>query len=266
MAYLWKEGLEQARGMGLWIGLGLVMLTSIFLIAEARTYPDELAFEALLLSLYDINIYLLPLFALFIASFAVFQEKELKTLMILLTKRESHLSFLVKKSFAIQFVVLAAFVLGYFVLALFMKAFLSFQITSFLTFLFIIVIFLLIFNQLGILLGTVCKSKMQLVGANVLVWFVTVFLLDLMFLYFLPAVSYDNVQVFSWFYFLNPIHAMRFYLETSLGLFSMDHLSRLLNEMIFMDVRYFLLINVITWPGLFFLLSTKFRHGGELRD
>ncbi|WP_438316475.1 copper ABC transporter permease [Sporosarcina sp. FA9] len=266
MMYIWKEFLEQTRGKGLWLGLGMLMLTSLFLIAEARAFPADLGFEAMLLSLFDMNMYLLPLFAMFLASFSIFQEKELKTSMILLTKKESTMSFVFKKSVAIQLVLLTAFVSSYFVLALFMKVFLVFHITSFLHFILVIIIFLLIFNQIGVFLGVACNTKMQLVGANILTWFFVVFLFDLMFLYFLPAVTFENLRFFSWTYFLDPIHTLRFYLESSLGLYALSHMSRLMEKFVFMDIRVFLLINAVLWPALFFGLSTLFRNGGTIDD
>ncbi|MTW87597.1 copper ABC transporter permease [Virgibacillus dakarensis] len=266
MPYIWKEALEQTRGKGLWLGLAMIMLTSIFLIAEARSFPADLGFEALLLSLYDMNIYLLPLFAIFLASFSIFQEKELKTSMILLTKKESVITFIVKKSTAIQLVMITAFISAYFILALFMKAFLHFHLTSFFYFILVIVVFLLIFNQIGLFLGSICKTKMQLVGANILTWFFVIFLIDLAFLYALPAASFDNLRVFSWVYFLNPIHAMRFYLETELGLFGMTHMSQIMEKFVFIEPWIFLIINAFVWPLLFFALTVVFKNGGEHHD
>lgn len=264
--YVWKEFLEQTRGKGMWLGIGVLILATIFLIAEARSFPADLGFEAMLLSVFDMNMYILPLFVMFLASFSIFQEKELKTSMILLTKRESTFTFLLKKSLSIQLVLTAVFIGAYFVLALFMKAFLAFHLVSFLHFLLVITVFLLIFNQLGIFLGVVCNTKMQLVGANILTWFFVVFLFDLMFLYFLPAVSFDNLRFFSWVYFLDPIHTMRFYLETNLGLFSLTHMSRMMEKFVFMDMRVFLAINAVLWPGLLFGLSNLFRNGGTIDD
>lgn|SRR5690625_157987 len=266
MAYLWKEALEQARGKGIWLGIGVLMLTSIFLIGEARSFPEELGFEAHLLSLFDMNLYILPLLAMFLSSFSVFQERELKTSMILLTKKESYFSFLLKKSLSIQMVIVSLFVLAYFVLALFMKGFLAFNITGFLHFLLVIIIFLVIFNQLGILLGTICKTKMQLVGTNVLIWFFIVYLIDLMFLYFLPMITFDNLRFYSWIYFLDPIHTLRIYLESSLGLFGLSDMSRMMEGFIFMEPWIFLVINTILWPSAFFILSIFIRKGGKIID
>ena len=264
--YIWKEFLEQTRGKGLWLGMIVLVIASLFLIAEARNFPSDLGFEAMLLSVFDMNIYLLPLFAMFLSSFSIFQEKELKTSMILLTKKESNLSFLFKKTVSIQIVLISLFLGSYLVLAIFMKFFLSFHTASFLYFLLVMAIFLLIFNQIGILLGTASSSKMQLVGANILVWFFIVFLYDLIFLYFLPIVNLANIRFFSWLYFLDPIHTMRFYLEMSFGLFSLDQMSRMMEKFIFLDMNIFLLVNAILWPVVLFLLTAAFRNGGTIHD
>src|SRR5690625_8002744 len=89
MPYIWKEWLEQVRGKGLWLGLAMVMVASLFLITEARSFPADVGFEAVLLSLFDMNIYLLPLFTMFIASFSIFQEEELETDMIQIGRASS---------------------------------------------------------------------------------------------------------------------------------------------------------------------------------
>lgn len=266
MTYIWKEWLEQSRGKGLWIGLAMVALTSIFLIGEVKYYPVDLGFEAFLLSLFDMNVYLISLFAMFLSSFSIFQEKELKTAMILLTKKESYLTFLFKKTIAIQFVTIVSFVGGYFVLALIMKMLLPFHLASFLYFILTTVVFLIIFNQIGLFIGSVCKTKMQLIGGNILAWFLFVFLIDLAFLYFLPVVTFDNIRLFAWVYFLDPLHTLRFYLETNLGLFSISHMSRTMEKFIFMDGWKFLLMNTIFWPVIFFALGIVLKSGVENHD
>jgi len=266
MPYIWKEWLEQVRSKGLWFGLAMLMLTSLFLIAEARSFPADLGFEVLLLSLFDMNLYLIPLFTMFLASFSIYQEKELKTDMILLTKKESAMSFLFRKSIAIQFSLLAAFVGAYFILAFFMIGFLSFHIMSFVHFIIGLIVFVIIFNQIGIFLGTISRTKMQLISINILTWFFVVFLIDLIFLYILPTITFDNLRLFSWIYFLDPMHTVRFYLEVNLGMFSMSHMSRLMEKFVFMDAWIFLLINIIVWPLIFFGLSLLFKKRGGRHD
>ncbi|MDL2343038.1 ABC transporter permease subunit [Deinococcus sp. MIMF12] len=263
MHYVWKEALEQTRGRGLWLGLGLVTLISLFLVAEARGYPSDLGFEALLMGLFDMNVYLLPLLAMFLSSFSVYQERELKTLLILLTRRESNFSFLYRKSLALQLIIILAFVSLYLLLALPMKFSLLFRPDSFLAFLLILAAFLLIFVQIGVFLGSVCRNKMQLIGANIVTWFVLVFLLDLAYMYFLPLVDYGNVQIFSWLYFLNPLHALRMTLENQLGLFTMTGLSRMMQGLVFLPPVAFTVINVVLWPLVFFGLALAARQGAQ---
>lgn len=125
---------------------------------------------------------------------------------------------------------------------------------------------LLIFNQMGIFLGSIARSKMQLVGANIILWFFFVFLLDLIFLYVLPAIDYNNVETFAWFYFLDPLHPLRFLLETELGLFALENLSTMLRDFIVMSPWTFFFINITLWPGLFFLFSLLARRVGDNHD
>ncbi|KOP71740.1 ABC transporter permease [Cytobacillus praedii] len=263
MNYIWKEWLEQSRGKGLWLGLAMVILTSIFLLVEARSYPDALGFDAFLLSLHGMNVYLIPIFGLFLSAFSIFQERELKTSMILLTKKESYRTLLLKKSLAIHCVIISVFVVWYFVLAIFMKWFLQFHLASFLFFLGTVIVLLLIFNQIGLFLGSICNTKMQLIGAVIFTWFFFIFLIDLVFLQYVSSVSYENVKLFSWLYFLDPIHTLQLFLETSLGLFSLNNMSRLMEKMIWMQPWKFLLIDIVLWMVIFFEMSILLRSKGE---
>lgn len=266
MTYIWKEWYEQSRGTGLWIGLAMVLFISVFLMGEAKHYPVDLGFEAYLLSLFDINIYLIPLFSMFLSSFSIFHEKELKTAMILLTKKESYFTFVLKKSIAIQSVTILTFISGYFVLAMMMKMLLPFHLASYLHFLLSTAVFLLIFNQIGIFIGSICKTKMQLIGSNIIAWFIFIFLIDLLFLQSLSFITFDNIRIFSWLYFLDPLHTIRFYLETSLGLFSLSHMSGIMEKFAFMSMWKFLAINAIVWPTLFFVLTIVLKSGVENHD
>ncbi|MGO4888457.1 ABC transporter permease subunit [Anaerobacillus sp. MEB173] len=263
MNYIVKEWKELSRGKGLWLSIAMVALVSVFLLLEARTFPLEQGFEVYLLSLYDMNVYLLPLLSLFLSAFAIMQEKEMKTLMMVMTKKESYRSFLLKKSLSIHVITLGLFIGLYFIMAVPMKLYLSFSVTSFLTFLLTVIIYLLIFNQIGIFIGSICTSRMQLVGAAVFTWFFFIFLVDLIFLYYLPAVSYDNVTMFSVFYFLDPLHAIRFFFETSLGIFSLEYMSRLMEKLVWMSPAKFLLVNVIIWIIVAFELAVQLHSKGE---
>lgn len=241
----------------------MIVLVSVIVLLQSRSFPPEQGFEVFLLSLYEMNVYLIPLLSLFLASFSIMQEKENKTLMMLVTKKESYGSFLLKKSIAVQAVTLLVVIGWYFVFALPMKIFLVFHVAAFLAFLLATLVLLLVFNQIGVFLGSVCSTRMQLVGANIFTWFFLVFLLDLGFLYSLPSVSYDNVKVFSLFYFLDPLHTLHFYLETALGLFPLDHLSRLMQKMVWLAPAKFLLLDFVIWSALAFGLAVGLRSRGE---
>ncbi|MFT9846791.1 ABC transporter permease [Aneurinibacillus sp. REN35] len=263
MNYVWKEWKEQSRSKGIWLAVSMIILISFFLLLQSRSFPSEQGFQVFLMSLYDMTVFFLPLLSLFVASFAIMQEKEQKTLFILLTKKESYRTFLLKKSLAVQCVTLLLFIGWYFLFALFVKFFLSFDPGAFLTFLVTTLSLLVIFTQLGLLLGSVCTTRMQLIGANIFVWFFFLFLADIIFLYSLPGVSKENVTLFSVFYFLDPLHTLRFYLETSLDLFPLDHLSRLMEDMLWLSPAKFLLLDLLIWVVLSFEMAVLLHSKGE---
>ncbi|WP_047153614.1 ABC transporter permease subunit [Aneurinibacillus tyrosinisolvens] len=263
MMYAWKEWNELSRGKGMWIALSMIALISVFILLQSRSFPADQGFEVFLLSLYEMNVYIIPLLGMFLSSFSLMQEKEQKTLMILLTKRESYFSFLVKKTFAIQGIILLTLVAWYFILALPAKFLLSFSPGGFFSFLGAVILLTAIFNQLGLFLGSVCSTRIQLVGANIFVWFFFLFLIDLLFLGYLPSVTKENIFLFSIFYFLDPLHTIHLYLESSLGLFPLNHLSRLMEKMIWASPAVFLLADAVIWIGAVFLLSIWLHRKGE---
>ncbi len=263
MTYIEKEWKEQTRGKGLWLSLCIVALVCTGVLLQSRSFPAEQGFEVFLLSLYEMNVYLLPLVSLFLASFAILQEREQKTLTILLTKKESYYRFLWKKSVAVHGVLLAVFTGWHFVFALPMKWLLPFHLGSFLAYLITVLALLAMFTQMGLFLGSVCHTRMQLVGANIFVWFFFVFFLDLGFLYVLPAVTTDNVWLFSLLYFLDPLHALHFYLETSLGLFPLEHMSRLMQKFVWWPPAAFVGLDLLVWVAVTFGLAGWLRVKGE---
>lgn len=266
MIYVWKDWKEQSRGKGIWLSLSIVILVSLFVLFQSRTLPLQQGFQVFLLSLHEMNVYLLPILSMFMASFSVLQEKEQKTLLILLTKKESYVSFLLKKSLAIQTISLGVFMGWYFLLALPSKFVFLLNANHFIGFLFSTAALLLIFNQFGILWGTVCSNRMQVVGANLFTWFFFTFLMDLISLYILPYIDYENVKIFSVLFFLNPVHTLHFYLETSLGLFPLDHMSRLMDKMVWLSPRTFLILNMVFWMGLSIFLSIVLERKGNRYD
>lgn len=266
MNYIWKDWKELSRGKGIWLSLSILILFSIFILLQSKSLPLEHGFQVFLLSLHDLNVYLIPLLSLFISSFSIMQEKEQKTMLILLTKKESYSSFLAKKSISVHIITLAVFISWYFILALISKMYFIFQATHFFAFLLSVAILVIIFNQLGILWGSICSNRMQAVGANLFTWFFFIFLIDLVSLFFLPYIHYENVTLFSFFYFFDPIHTIHFYLETTLGLYPLDHMSRIMEKMVWTSPSIFMLMNLLLWVSLPFGLSLGLGRKGNYYD
>ncbi|MEH7074809.1 ABC transporter permease subunit [Neobacillus drentensis] len=264
MTYIWKEWKELSRGKGLWLALSTAMIISVFILWQSKSLPSNQGFEVYLVSLYEMNVFLIPLLSLFISSFAVIQEKEQKTLMIILTKKESYRSFFLKKTIGVQLITVLMFLCWYFALALPMKFVFFFHVSSFWVFLLTFLTLLIIFNQIGLFLGSICDNRMQLIGANILTWFFFIFILDLLFLYFLPRVNEENITAFSVVYFLDPLHTLHFYLETALGLYPLDHMSRLMKKMVWLPPKYLLPITLLVWLTLSFELSIRLRRRGGI--
>ncbi len=252
MIYLIKEWKELSRGKGLWLSIMMILFISIFVLLETRTLPSEYGFTIFLLSLYEMNLFFIPLIGLFISSFSLMQEKELKTLMMLTTKKESYASFLLKKSIAIHAITLGIFISIFLIVAILTKFSFSLHPAHFLYFLAAVSILLIIFNQIGLFLGSVCQNRMQLIGANIFTWFFFLYLVDSVFLYFLPDIHFENVKLFSFFFFLDPIHANQFFLDTALDVFSLEHMSRLMENMVWTSPTIFLILNVLIWVLLSF--------------
>ncbi|CAG7641530.1 hypothetical protein PAESOLCIP111_04242 [Paenibacillus solanacearum] len=247
--YVWKEWKEMSRSKGLWMALIVVAVLSVLMLLQSRTLPSDQGFRVFLLSLYEMNVYLIPLLGLFTASFSILQEKEQKTLHMLLTKKESYGRFLLRKSAAVQCVTAAVYMIWYLMLVLPLRLNFAFDFPAYFHFLLAIAALLFVFNQIGIGLGCLCGTRMQLIGANLLVWFTLIFLSDLAFLYVLPGVTHANIFAFSLFYFVDPLHTFHFYLETSLGFLPHGHLSRLMEQMVWLPPRMFLLLDTVIWAG-----------------
>ncbi|HYK73363.1 MAG TPA: ABC transporter permease subunit, partial [Pseudoneobacillus sp.] len=189
-----------------------------------------------------------------------FQEKEQKTLIMLLTKRETFASFLWKKSISIWVTLLVPILTWFFVYLVPLKFLLIIDFKSYLYFLVALSTIVLIFLQLGALIGSISRSRMQIVGITVFVWFYFFFLHDFMMLSFLEKVTYENVKLFSFFYFLNPFQAARVYLEGGMGVLSVGHMSKLLQTFLWTKPSLFLIGCLVFWVAVSYLLSVLFHR------
>lgn len=265
MHYIWKEWKENSRGKGLWLSFAIIVLVSISLLLRSSALSFDQGFYVLLINLFDALIYFIPILSLFLSAFALFQEKEQKTLIMLLTRRDHFTSFLFKKSMAVYTVLLGPILLWFFLYLLPLKFFFLIDVPAYLSFLAAVVCLVLVFTQLGILIGSISRSRMQIVGVTIGIWFYFFFLHDFLLLSFLAEVTHENVKVFSSFYFLNPLQSARMFLESSLGIYSFDHMSKLLQSFMWLKPGLFLLINVTLLVIISFIVGAVFhrREGSE---
>lgn len=260
MYYIWKEWKENIKGKGLWISFGIIVLVSISLLFKSSALSFEQGFNVLLINLFDAFVYFIPIICLFLGAFTLFQEKEQKTLIMLLTGRDSFNSFLFKKSAAVQVIFTVPIILWFFLYLLPIKFFFQIDGIGYIAFLLSLICLIMIFTQLGILIGSISRSKMQIVGFTVAVWFYFFFLHDFILLSFLPDVSYENVKLFSAFYFLNPLQAARMFLESSLGVYSFDHMSKLLQSFMWLKPSLFLAGNLAILLLISYFIAAVFHR------
>jgi ABC-type transport system involved in multi-copper enzyme maturation permease subunit len=265
MHYIWKEWKENLKGKGLWLSFAIIVIVSIALLFRTTALSIDQGFYVLLINLFDAFVYFIPILCLFLGAFALYQEKEQKTLIMLLTRRDDFKSFLLKKSTAVQSMLLGPIIAWFLVYFLLVKFFFESDGASFASFLLSLICMILIFTQLGILIGSISTSRMQIVGFTVAVWFYFFFIHDFILLSVLPDITYENVKVFSSIYFLNPLQGARMFLESSLGVFSFDHMSKLLQNFMWMSPILFLLGNLVLMLVVSFMAAIVF-HRKEVSE
>ncbi|MBP2243230.1 ABC-2 type transport system permease protein [Cytobacillus eiseniae] len=265
MHYIWKEWKENIKGKGLWLSFGIIILVSVGLLFKSFTLSFDQGFYVLLINLFDAFVYFLPLLCLFLGAFSIFQEKEQKTLIMLLTRRDSFTSFLFKKSLAVHSMLIVPIFLWFFVYLIPAKFFFQVDLKSYFAFLVSIICIIVVYTQIGLLIGSISRSRMQIVGFTIGIWFYFFFIHDFILMSFLPDISYENVKLFSAVYFLNPIQAARMFLESSLGVYSFDHMSKLLKSFMWLKPGVFLLANGSILLVVSFIIAIIFhrKEGSE---
>src|SRR5690606_16935347 len=103
------------------------------------------------------------------------------------------------------------------------------------------------FLQIGAAIGSFSRSRMQIIGYTIFVWFYFFFLHDFILLSLLSDVTYESVKLFSSMYFLNPLQSVRMFLETGMDVYSFGHMSRLLQAFMWTKPVFFLLGNLLFW-------------------
>jgi ABC-type transport system involved in multi-copper enzyme maturation permease subunit len=247
MHYIWKEWKENIRGKGLWLSLSIIVLISVSILFRSSNLSMDKGFYILLINLFDTVIYFIPILCLFIGAFSIFQEKEQKTLIMLLTKKDHYAAFLFKKTLGLYTVILLPLLVWFFVYLLLLKFNFQLDMKGYFIFVFSIICLALIFLQIGAAIGSFSRSRMQITGYTIFVWFYFFFLHDFLLLSFLPHVTHENVEMFSAIFFLNPLQSVRMFLETGMGVYSFGHMSRLLQAFMWTKPIFFLLGNLFFW-------------------
>ncbi|PLR79027.1 copper ABC transporter permease [Bacillus sp. V3-13] len=247
MYYIWKEWKESIRGKGFWLAGIIIVVLSAALLFQSSVLSFDKGFYIVLINLFDAFIYVIPVLCLFLSAFSVYQEKEQKTLIMLLSKQESYFTFLVKKSLAIHVVLTGLILIWFFIYLVPLKFYFQPDLSAYLTFIFAVLCLMIVFIQIGAFIGSIGRSKIQIVGFTVLIWFYFFFLHDIVLLSLLPDVSYENVKLFSAAFFLNPIQAVRVYLESGLGVYTSGHMSKLFESFLWTKPAIFLTANLVIW-------------------
>src|SRR4051812_16811017 len=164
MHYIWKEWKENIRGKGLWLSLSIIVLLSISILFRTTNLSFDKGFYILLINLFDTLIYFIPILCLFIGAFSIFQEKEQKTLIMLLTKKDNYPSFLLRKSLGLYTVVLGLLVTWFFGYLLLLKFNFQLDIKSYFIFVISVLCMALVFLQMGAAIGSFSRSRMQIIG------------------------------------------------------------------------------------------------------
>ncbi|MCM3586800.1 ABC transporter permease [Mesobacillus maritimus] len=260
MNYIWKEWKESIRSKGLWLSLAIMIIVSLLMLSRSSGHGVEQGYYILIMNLFESLLYFIPILCLFLGAFSVFQEKEQKTLVMLLTKQESTFTFLFKKSIALQTVLIVPVFIWFFLYLVPLKFFFQVQLTDYGFLLATIIGLMLVFTQLGVLIGSYSRSRMQIAGIAVIIWFYFFFLHDFALLSVLPNITHDNVQLFSVAYFLNPIQTVRMFLESGLGIYSFGNMSRLLESFMWLTPSLFFLFNLLFWLILSFAGAVLFHR------
>jgi ABC-2 type transport system permease protein len=143
---------------------------------------------------------------------------------------------------------------------LFLKFYFQIDAKGYFIFVLAIISLAIIFLQMGAAIGSFSRSRMQIIGYTIFVWFYFFFLHDFMLLSYLPNVTFEKVKPFSVGFFLNPLESVRMYLETGMGVYSFGHMSRLLEAFMWTSPAVFLLGCLCFWLFISYLIAIIFHR------
>lgn len=251
MATIRKEWKEFYRTSLIYLVVGLIILTSTFVLLQFTGMDVNVSFRSGLVPVFQTSLYFLPLIALAYGALAMANEKTDRTLPILLARGISVKRFVLKK-FASLFAVFLPVVVGSYFLAMIPARFIFCRlvVSDLLYFLLSVLILSTVFLALGMLIGAWINQKLRLIGAVIGVWLILLCLFDLVLMYVMPHVSISQVFVFSLVYFLSPINAVQYFLLSLLNIFQLSDLSAYYKQLTFQMPGLVVLSNLVFWVSV----------------
>ncbi len=266
MEFVLKEWKEMYRSRIIFSSVALIFAISLLIIRQMMGYNSEITFSQMSVPLFQENLYFIPLLSMIIASFSIQHEQLQKTLPILLTRYLSPNLFFIKKSIALHLITSSTLIISYFFVLFFSKFFMHVSIGNFTYFILSMLFISIIYVQIGCFLGSITENRIQLLSYILIIWFFSLFVYDLVLMYYVPTIQSSDVLLFSIFYFLSPINTIRYFLYVKLGIFDLDSFPAFFNEFTFQTPSLILLLNLILFVGAFFGAGLRAIKKGGIKE
>lgn len=266
MQFVLKEWKEMYRSKIIFSAVVLILVVSLLIARQMIGYNNEITFSQMSGPLFQANFYFIPLLAMIISSFSVQHEQLQKTLPILLTRYLSPNEFFIKKTVALQFIFCSNIAISYFFVIFFSKFFIQISIHDFFYFTLSMLFISIIYVQIGCFLGCITENRIQLLSYILIIWFLSLFVYDLILMYFVPTIQSSDVLLFSIFYFLSPINSVRYFLNVKLGMFDLESFPAIFDQFTFNSPSFILLLNMALFVGTFFGFGLRAIKKGGIKE
>ncbi|WP_458413179.1 hypothetical protein ACNQFZ_20740 [Schinkia sp. CFF1] len=266
MEFVLKEWKEMYRSRIIFSAVVLILAISLLIIRQMIGYNSEITFSQMAVPLFQANLYFIPLLSMIIASFSIQHEQLQKTLPILLSRYLLPNLFFVKKSIALHLITSSTIIISYFFVLFFSKFFMYVSIGDFFYFVLSMLFISIIYVQIGCFLGSITENRIQLLSYILIIWFFSLFVYDLILMYYVPSIQSSNVLLFSIFYFLSPINSVRYFLNVKLGIFDLESFPAIFDQFTFHSPSIILLLNLTLFIGVFFGAGFRAIKKGAIKE
>ncbi|RYG73682.1 hypothetical protein EU245_05090 [Lentibacillus lipolyticus] len=241
----WKEFYRSALFI---ITAGMIIISSWFVLFPYGGMDIPVAFRTGIVSVFQVSVYLLPLLATVYGAFAMAEEKNQRTLPMLLARGMTIHQFVLRKYLSLVTIFAPAILAAYVIAMIPAKSvFTDFPLQEFVLFAVSTIFLAVIFIAIGMLLGSVIGQKLTLVGFIIGTWLAFIYFIDLLLMYWLPNIAMKDVLGFSIIYFLSPLHAVQYFLFTKLDVYEFSDTSVLYDHFTFQSPWLVLIGNMVIW-------------------